>query len=211
MKNSLLLLVPLLSLVACSSGGSGSSGAGADGITPQGSSSAAGRVAGYIAGGGASVAYAGYDSAGDYSLEIDVYSEAASCAANADNQGMANQTVLSMRFNISATSFGDMATPPRPGSYGIGIGYEVNAGFGANDKNCDRISISTLGDGLASNGQITLTSFDGTLAVGSYEVTFPTGDTLTGIFSAPVCTTSTSGSGSSSGGAPAPVCFSASQ
>jgi hypothetical protein len=197
-----LLLISALTVVACSSGGG--SGGGPGGITPQGSSSAAGRVAGYAVGGGSAVAYAGYDGVGDYSMVIDIYSEAASCASNAGHQSLANQTVVSLSFDRVSPGLGQKGEPPTPGTYDVGTGYGINVGFGAQDASCDPIRLSSsLGDSLAQGGQITLTSFDGSLAAGSYEVTFATGETVSGTFSAPVCPVVTSTSGSSGGAAPA--------
>jgi len=74
--------------------------------------------------------------------------------------------------------------PPSPGTYPVGALTIENAvaRFAATDANCQLVGLGTG----ATDGSITFTSV-GNRYAGSYDLTFESGDRVTGTFDAPVC------------------------
>jgi hypothetical protein len=78
------------------------------------------------------------------------------------------------------------SSPVPPGTYSISGNsgaYFVRAGLAVTDANCNLKSITSD----ASDGSIEIISVTPMLVTGRFDLTFPSGDHLTGQFAAPVC------------------------
>jgi hypothetical protein len=89
---------------------------------------------------------------------------------------------------------GEEGTAVPPGTYSIGGTTTVAlATFVAQDDTCTQTAQDT-----GTSGTITITTASSTEVAGSFDVTFNTGDHLTGTFSAPVCDASLTDDGGTS-------------
>jgi len=115
---------------------------------------------------------------------------AGSCAIAERNGNPPNAQSLLLEAGVKGTSV-------PPGTYTIGDTTSVAlAEFTAQDATCTQTT-----DDKGTAGTITLTSSSSTEVSGSFDVTFDSGDHVTGTFSAPVCNASlTSDAGTSACG-----------
>ncbi len=82
--------------------------------------------------------------------------------------------------------FCEVGNAVTPGTYPLGPHSQAQSGFVVQDSQChDVVNVS------ASSGSVTLTSADASSLVGTFDLTFPGGDHVTGSFTAPVCPVST--------------------
>jgi hypothetical protein len=99
-------------------------------------------------------------------------------------------------LNIEVLSFG--STAPAPGTYAYGnadAGVAILVQYVATDASCSK----TI-DESAMTGSVTLDSVSATEVAGTFDVTFPGGDRLTGQFAGPVCNVDLSALGQMGGG-----------
>jgi hypothetical protein len=106
------------------------------------------------------------------------------CARLMRPQDVANAYSQLIVLVVSSTTQGSQVMP---GVYPVTLGGPTQAAYGANDANCNSTSPES-----ATSGTITLSVVDATSTDGTFDLTFPTGDHLTGSFSAPVCSVSLS-------------------
>jgi hypothetical protein len=106
------------------------------------------------------------------------------------NVTRANLTTLAL---LVTNTGGSQAPPPiGPGTYALGNTYNQDAGVNQQVTANILFSNATCQSGpltmQANMGNITFTSIAADSIVGTYDVTFYTGDHLTGSFTAPTCT-----------------------
>ena len=86
--------------------------------------------------------------------------------------------------------------PPGPGTYTLGTtqNVEILVSYAASDANCNETV-----DEQATGASVTLDTVNTTTVTGTFDVTFPNGDHLTGQFDAPVCNIDLDNLGSNGG------------
>jgi hypothetical protein len=101
--------------------------------------------------------------------------------------------------NVTTLTLGGLfAGTPATGTYPIGVsgaGSYAVATYSSTNGNC----VKSYGES-ATSGTVTLTNITATEIDGSFDVTFSSGDHLTGSFSAPVCSVPTSDGGTAACG-----------
>ncbi len=123
--------------------------------------------------------------------EVYATSEAAACGwLNGTNN--ARSDLVTLALFVSNTGGQGAAPPPIvAGTYMIGSQYDPDAGINQSATANLLVSDSTChsdGSEQANMGSITFTSITADAIVGTYDVTFYSGDHLTGSFNAPTCT-----------------------
>jgi len=166
----------LVALAGCSGRTSGGGGS---------STSAGGNVVnGTIAGSAVPIkdSMAVYQNGPDVAYAIVVMTDAPNiCASTQRQRTPPGSTSLSLGLieGLGITSLS-------PGTFQVtvsaGEGNEAVVGYEVQDSSCNLI---TGGD--ATSGTVTLTSVSSTSLSGTFDVTFPSGDEVTGSFDAPVC------------------------
>lgn len=109
-----------------------------------------------------------------------------SCAVIQRNGNPRNTTALSL---VVATQGASVPA----GSYTVGAQGQssaAEASYEATDSNCNKTT-----NEKATGGTITLTTVSSTTVTGTFDVTFASGDHLTGNFTAPVCSATLNTSG----------------
>ncbi len=108
-----------------------------------------------------------------------LFQSAANPSASGPDPGNSTQLTLNV---LSSNS-----TPVAPGTYSVSQpnanGVFVNAAFAATDSTC-AVEASSAS---ASSGTVQIVTVSSTMVTGTFDVTFPSGDHLTGQFAAPVC------------------------
>ena len=162
--------------------------AGCSGRTSSGggsSSSAGGNVVnGTIAGSAVPIkdSMAVYQNGPDVAYALVVMTDAPNICASTQHQ---HTPPGSTSFSLGLVE-GLGITTLSPGMFQVsasaGEGNEAVVGYEVQDSSCSMI---TGGD--ATSGTVTLTSISSTSLSGTFDVTFPSGDEVTGSFDAPVC------------------------
>jgi hypothetical protein len=138
-----------------------------------------------------SAAFSGASASGAF-LSVLIASTNGVCAAAQDYVSTANSSRLEMIIQsfgpaaVSAILAGTYTiTNGDPASDANGNALEVSADYNALNAACQPIIAGTTS--VAVSGWITVLSVSATEVTGSFDLTFPSGDELTGYFRSPVC------------------------